>query len=147
MKLSDEPHALFSLVNAANNLNSVLTKGGMGRDYDVKKMWMKTGKTILKAFGIHIGLLSDLTSPSHHLQKPVRAVRATAQPFLCSGNGVLRTWQFRNRAVGHAAFLIGLIHQVPTCSCGSCHILNPSSAAASLERKWRWLASRPSGRR
>lgn len=52
---------------------------------------MKTGKTILKAFWIHIGLLSDLTSPSDHLQKAVCAVGATAQPFLCSGNGVLRT--------------------------------------------------------
>lgn len=37
MKLSDEPHALFSLANAANSLNSVLTKGGMGRNYNVKK--------------------------------------------------------------------------------------------------------------
>lgn len=98
---------------------------------------MKTGKTILKAFGIYIGLLSVLTSPSHHLQKPVGAVRATARPFLCSANGVLRTWQFRNRAVGHAAFLIGLIPQVLTCRCGSGHIPNPSSAAASPERKWR----------
>lgn len=38
MKLSDEAHALFfSLLNAANKLNSVLTEGGMGRDYNVKK--------------------------------------------------------------------------------------------------------------
>lgn len=69
MKLSDEPVPFFPLPNAVNDLNSVLTKGEMGRDYYVKKCEQKQGKQ----FGIHNGLLSALASPSDHLQTLVSA--------------------------------------------------------------------------
>lgn len=103
MKLSDEPVPFFPLPNAVNDLNSVLTKGEMGRDYYVKKCERKQGKQ----FGIHNGLLSALASPSDHLEKLVSAESSSTalsvSPALREG-----TQQFCHWALGYSAPLLAL---------------------------------------
>lgn len=86
----------FPLLNAVNDLNSVLTKGEMGRDYDVKKCEWKQGKQFLKAFGVHNGLLSALTSPSDHLQTLMSAESSSTALSVSPGlrEGTQHLWHW-----------------------------------------------------
>lgn len=58
---------VFSLLNAANNLNSVLTKGGMGRDYNVKNVnenRENNFKSILNPYWFIVRSNQSFTSPT-----------------------------------------------------------------------------------
>lgn len=128
----------FSLLNAANNLNSVLTKGGMGRDYNVKNVnenRENNFKSILNPYWFIVRSDQSFTSPTK---------ASTCCESYSTALSVFWKWSPNDLASWLSNSVIELwvtlhfpldwyISSSPAGT-GSRHILNPSSMAASLWR-------------